>query len=112
VDVRGAGSARRHAWVATTEKRPRRIARFDFERGEARAWTPPAGQHVSEPVVAPRAGGEGECDGWVLALVYDERTATSYVAVIDAAHPEDGPVAQVHFDHHVPLTLHGAWVAG
>ena len=110
VDVRGAGSPRRYAWVATTEKRPRSIARFDFERGDAVLWTPPPGQHVSEPVFAPRPGGDGECDGWILVLVYEERAHTSHIAVLDAARPEHGPLAQAHFDHHVPLTLHGTWV--
>src|SRR5262249_31617692 len=75
--VRGAGSRRRYAWLATTEKRPRSIARFDFERGDAALWTPPPGQHVSEPVFAPRPGGAGECDGWLLVLVYDERAHVS-----------------------------------
>jgi carotenoid cleavage dioxygenase-like enzyme len=112
IDPRGAGSVHRYAWVSTSEKQPRSIARFDFERGEAVSWTPPVGQHVSEPVFAPRAGADGECDGWVLVLVYDERTHTSHVAVLDAARPEAGPIAQAHFDHHVPLTLHGAWVGG
>jgi all-trans-8'-apo-beta-carotenal 15,15'-oxygenase len=112
IDARGAGSVRRHAWLATTEKQPRSIARFDFERVEAVQWAPPAGQHVSEPVFAPRLGAAGECNGWVLVLVYDERTHTSHVAVLDAERPDQGPIAQAHFDHHVPLTLHGAWVAG
>ena len=112
VDVRGAGSQRRYAWVATTEKRPRSVARIDLVRGEAAVWTPPIGQHVSEPIFAPRPGGEGECDGWTLVLVYDERAHASHVAVLEAARPEEGPLATAHFDHHVPLTLHGTWVAG
>jgi carotenoid cleavage dioxygenase-like enzyme len=111
VDARGAGSPRRHAWVATTEKRPRRVARIDLESGAAAVWTPPLGEHVSEPIFTPRPAGDGECDGWTLVLVYDERAHASHVAVLDAAHPEDGPHATVHFDHHVPLTLHGTWVA-
>jgi all-trans-8'-apo-beta-carotenal 15,15'-oxygenase len=110
IDVRGAGAPRRYAWVATTEKRPRSVARIDLERGGAAVWTPPPGHHVSEPVLAPRATDDGECDGWTLALVYDERAHASHVAVLDAAHPEDGPVATAHFDHHVPLTLHGTWM--
>jgi all-trans-8'-apo-beta-carotenal 15,15'-oxygenase len=48
----------------------------------------------------------------VLVLVYDERVHASHVAVLDAARPEEGPLATAHFDHHVPLTLHGTWVAG
>ena len=110
IDVRGAGSPRRYAWVATTEKRPRSVARIDCEQGLAAVWTPPVGQHVSEPIFAPRPGGEGECDGWTLVLVYDERVHASHVAVLDSARPEEGPLATAHFDHHVPLTLHGTWV--
>jgi carotenoid cleavage dioxygenase len=65
---------------------------------------------VTEPIFAPRPGGERETDGWVLVLVFDEQRGTSHVAVLDAGAPGRGPLARVHFDHAVPLTLHGAWV--
>jgi all-trans-8'-apo-beta-carotenal 15,15'-oxygenase len=67
---------------------------------------------VAEPIFAPRPYGAAETDGWVLVLVYDENTQTSHVAVLDAAAPEAGPVGSAGFDHHVPITLHGTWVAG
>ena len=66
---------------------------------------------MSEPVFAPRPGGSGETDGWVLVLVYDEGTQTSHVAMLDAGAPDAGPIGRAHFDHHVPVTLHGAWAA-
>jgi all-trans-8'-apo-beta-carotenal 15,15'-oxygenase len=112
VDSRGEGAERRHVWLtANGGASPRGIARFDLERAQAALWSPPRGQHVSEPVFAPRRGGEGETDGWVLVLVYDDGTRSSHVAVLDASAPERGPLARVHFDHAVPLTLHGTWVA-
>ena len=111
IDVRGAGGPRRFVWLTVTEGPACGIARLDVERAEARRWTPPAGQHVGEPVFAPRPGGSGETDGWVLVLVYDEATQTSHVAVLDAEAPEAGPLGRAHFDHHVPVTLHGAWAA-
>ena len=110
VDSRGEGSVRRYVWLTSTESRSRRIVRFDLERAVAAAWIPPQGQHVSEPIFAPRSGGAAETDGWTLVLVYDEHTDTSHVAVLDASAPERGPLARVHFDHPVPLTLHGSWV--
>ncbi len=111
IDGRGAGGPRRFAWLTVTAGGAPGIARLDLERAEATTWHPPPGHHPSEPVFAPRPGGGDETDGWVLVLVYDERTETSHVAVLDAAAPEAGPVGRAHFDHHVPVTLHGAWVA-
>ncbi len=64
-----------------------------------------------EPVFAPPRFGNAETDGWVLVLVYDERSETSHVAVLEANAPEREPLARAHFDHAVPLTLHGTWVA-
>jgi all-trans-8'-apo-beta-carotenal 15,15'-oxygenase len=111
IDGRGAGAARRFVWVTATAEDAHGIARLDLESGETARWVPPAGQHPSEPVFAPRPGGTGETDGWVLALVYDENTRTSHVAVLDAEALEAGPIGRAHFDHHVPVTLHGTWVA-
>jgi len=112
VDSRGEGTERRYVWLtANGGANPRSIARFDLHRAEAALWTPPRGQHVTEPIFAPRPGGERETDGWVLVLVYDDDAGSSHVAVLDASAPERGPLARVHFDHAVPLTLHGTWVA-
>jgi len=111
IDSRGAGGPRRCVWLTTTEGGARGIARLDVERAEARTWLPPDGHHVSEPVFAPRPGCRGEGEGWLLVLVYDEGTRTSHVAVLDAQTPDAGPVGRAHFDHAVPVTLHGTWVA-
>jgi carotenoid cleavage dioxygenase-like enzyme len=111
IDGRGAGGPRRFVWLTVTAGGGPGIARLDLERAEATTWRPPSGHHPSEAVFAPRPGGSGETDGWVLVLVYDEHTETSHVAVLDAAAPDAGPVGRAHFDHHVPVTLHGAWVA-
>jgi all-trans-8'-apo-beta-carotenal 15,15'-oxygenase len=111
IDGRGAGAPRRFVWLTVTDGPAHGIARLDVERAETRRWLPPAGQHPSEPVFAARPGGDGETDGWVLVLVYDERSQTSHVAVLDAEAPEAGPIGRAHFDHHVPVTLHGTWVS-
>lgn len=110
IDARGAGAPRRFVWLTVSEGAARGIARLDLERGEVRRWLP-EGQHPSEPVFAPRPGGAGETEGFVLVLVFDERSGTSHVAVLDADAPEAGPIGRAHFGHPVPVTLHGTWVA-
>lgn len=113
IDERGEGAERRYVWLtANAGASPRSIARVDLHRAESRVWTPPRGQHVTEPIFAPRRGGsDAETDGFVLVLVYDENTGTSHVAVLDADAPERGPLARAHFDHAVPLTLHGTFAS-
>ena len=34
----------------------------------------------------------------------------AFVAVVDASRFEEGTVAKMHFEHHVPLGFHGVWV--
>jgi all-trans-8'-apo-beta-carotenal 15,15'-oxygenase len=111
VDSRGEGSARRYVWVVSEGAGERSIVRCDLERATTARWVAPRGSQLSEPIFAPRPGTSGEIDGWVLVLVYDERAEASHVAVLDASAPERGPLARVHFDHPVPLTLHGSYVA-
>jgi all-trans-8'-apo-beta-carotenal 15,15'-oxygenase len=111
VDARGAGGPRRTVWLTVTASGAPAVARLDAERSETAVWLPPRGQTPSEPVFAPRPGGDGETDGWALVLVYDEAARASHVAVLDAAAPDAGPVARAHFDHPIAVTLHGTWVA-
>jgi len=111
IDGRGAGGPRRFVWLTVTDGAAHGIARLDLERGELASWTPRPGQHASEPIFAPRPGASGETDGFVLTLVYDERTETSHVAVLDAEAPDAGPLGCAHFDHPIPVTLHGVWAA-
>ena len=110
VDSRGEGSARRYVWAASAEAGATAILRCDLERAQAATWFAPPGQQVSEPIFAPRRDRITETDGWTLVLVYDEGSETSHVAVLDANAPSLGPLARVHFDHAVPLTLHGTFV--
>jgi all-trans-8'-apo-beta-carotenal 15,15'-oxygenase len=46
----------------------------------------------------------------LLSLVYDAGSHTSFVAVVDSRRFEQGTVAKMHFEHHVPLGFHGVWV--
>ena len=78
--------------------------------GRVQRWRAEVDEAVSEPVFVPRPDGTAEDDGWVLTLVPDGRVDASYLAVLDAARLEAGPIARVWFDHAVPITFHGSWL--
>ena len=81
----------------------RRVVLADRDPASLRAFAAEMGDNTfpSEAVVTP--------EGWVLSLVYDGSADASYVAVVDGARPEDGPVARLWFDHAIPFLFHGAW---
>lgn len=112
------GRAYRYSYVAAhaAQSAPRGlqdcVAKVDVTTGAATELRFGDGQYTSEPVFVPRDGSTAEDDGYLLALVYDAARDTSHVAVVDARDLEAGPVARVHFDHHVPFTFHGNWQPG
>lgn len=85
------------------------LTRWDFQRERATRFQFDAGQFPGEPVFVPKSHAYLEEDGYVLSLVYDARLHRSHLALLDAAHMDAGPMARVHFEHHIPLTLHGIW---
>jgi carotenoid cleavage dioxygenase len=64
---------------------------------------------VSEPVFVAKSGSAGEGEGYLLATVFDEARNASHLAVLDAQHVEDGPIARADLDHRVPMGFHGSW---
>ncbi len=65
-----------------------------------------------EPVFAPRpteTADAAEDDGAVLSVVYDNRTAVSFLLVLDAATFTE--LARCMLPHGVPAGLHGMWWA-
>lgn len=115
VSPRTTTKAHRFAWLASHGQDTRqmfdRLTRLDCETGEVQTCSLGEGTYPSEPVFVPDPTGDGENAGWVLSLVYDANTHRSYVAVIDGRRFGEGPVAEAHFDHHIPLTFHGGFVA-
>jgi all-trans-8'-apo-beta-carotenal 15,15'-oxygenase len=104
IHAKDAGNEHDHTWLLRYDETaglPPTLTRFE---AKTRKWRDvPLGSHSvpSEAVVVPQ--------GWVLSLVYDGGRDASYVAVIDGARPEDGPVARLWFDHAIPFPFHGAW---
>ena len=92
------------------------LACVDTEGGQTTAFHFGDGHYVSEPVFVPDSAHpidpeSSEDHGWLIAEVLEGRSGTSFLAVFDAAHIADGPLAKVRLNHHLPLSFHGWWEA-
>lgn len=92
------------------------LARIDTDTGNSTAFHFGQGHYVGEPVFVPDPdrptdGASLEDRGCLIADVLDGHAGTSFLAVFDAAHIADGPVAKVHLRHHLPFSCHGWWEA-
>jgi len=57
----------------------------------------------------PRQGG-GTDEGWLLVESLDGRAGVSSLLVFDAGQVASGPIAEATLQHHMPFSVHGAWV--
>ena len=91
------------------------VIKFDLAEGTAHAQPQihqlGESRYCGEPVFAPRPGGIGEDDGWLLIFVHDECTNQSELLILDAQNLEAAPVARVLIPQRVPYGFHGAWVS-
>ena len=79
-----------------------RVRRFDY------------GPQVvaEEHIVVPKPDTNGELDAWLLGTSYDVRRRATVLSLFDAAHIEDGPLAQAVLPSMLPLGFHGNFTAG
>lgn len=105
IDQNRAGTNVDAIWITSDDARCC-VARVNPRSGETRAWQLDEGHRPSEAVLVAAPQGPG----WALTLVYDANRHQSYVAVLDAEHPEAGPVAKAFIGHPVPITFHGIFV--
>ena len=84
---------------------------LDTQTGRARRFD--YGDHavVEEHIVVPKPGKTGELDAWLLGTTFDARRQVTVLNVLDAAHVEDGPVAQAVLPYALPLGFHGNFTA-
>ncbi len=109
------GAPSRFAYLPRFAKHPRLqfegLRKIDHEGTERvdHRWGP--GRFGSEPAFVPRPGAVDEDDGWVVALVHDEREARSELCVLEAQDFGAAPVARVLLPR-VPVGFHTRWVPG
>ena len=89
----------------------RGVQMLDMHTGRARRYD--YGTHVvaEEHVIVPKPGKTGELDAWLLGTTFDARRQATVLNLLDAAHIEDGPIAQAVLPYTLPLGFHGNFTA-
>lgn len=86
------------------------IMKYDNETGVTQAFKYGPDRHGGEAVFAPKVGGSGEDDGYLVCFVHDEAANQSECLIIDAQHLAAGPVAAIIMPFRVPYGFHAGWV--
>ena len=115
-DGRFAGRARRYTVHATGagDGGPlfNGLATHDWKTGRQDAFSFGTGHLVEEAVFVARPGGSAELDGWLLAPSVNLAARATELHAFDARHVAAGPVVTWRMDRALPVSLHGAFVAG
>ncbi len=83
------------------------IAAIDTERGRRDVHRYGADIMAEEHVFVPKPGSRKPGEGWLIGGLLDHRRGRSGIAVLDAEHVADGPLAQAWLPYTVPLGFHG-----
>lgn len=90
------------------------IVRINMDSGNEDVYHFGVGYYCSEPIFVPKRNtiydfSQEREPGYLLTEVYNGYTQKTFLAIFDAEHIDDGPIAQVHLHHHVPISFHGSW---
>jgi all-trans-8'-apo-beta-carotenal 15,15'-oxygenase len=106
--------ARRHRKLALLSSAPRNrtlildtVNLVDTDSGKAQSFQFAAGWQAEEHVLVPRRNARSETDGYLVGVVQDSQRGESLMAVFDAAHVSDGPLALARLPYRTPLCFHG-----
>jgi carotenoid cleavage dioxygenase len=83
----------------------------DTQGGGVRRFDYGVHMAVEEHVMVPKPGRRGELDAWLLGTTFDSRAQATVLNLLDAAHIEDGPIAQATLPYVLPLGFHGNFTA-
>jgi len=87
------------------------VQMLDTQTGRTRRYDYGEQAVVEEHIVVPKPGKTGELDAWLLGTTFDARRQLTVLNLLDAAHLEDGPVAQAVLPYALPLGFHGNFTA-
>jgi all-trans-8'-apo-beta-carotenal 15,15'-oxygenase len=100
----GASANRNHALLHGVQM-------LDLQSGRTRRFDYGEQVVVEEHIHVPKSGKTGELDAWLLGTTFDARRQRTVLNVLDAAHLEDGPIAQAVLPYMLPLGFHGNFTA-
>lgn len=122
IDDRYATQAYRHGWmlVFDTDKPfngpggafmaiPNTLGHIDFTTGKEKTWFAGPECALQEPCFIPRNATAPEGDGYIVLLVDNHVTNYSGLAVFDAQHIDEGPIASAKLPVRLRQGLHGNW---
>ena len=89
------------------------LSRVDMATHTMDRWWVGPDTACQEPQFVPRRAGAPEGDGWLMAVLtrFDGSGYQSELAILDAQHIADGPVARVRAPMRLRNAIHGNWVA-
>ena len=85
----------------------RRVVKRDLEAATSESFDYGPGVIAEEHVFVPRRVPRSEDDGWLVGAFLDYTRGLTGIAVFDAGHVADGPVARAWLDYPLPLAFHG-----
>lgn len=90
---------------------PNAVARVDLATGAAERYDFGLDTIVGEPILARPPGASVDSDGagWLLVEITAIGRNVGGLAILDAEHLADGPVAIAWLPHHLPISFHGDW---
>ena len=112
--INGRHAGRRHRYSYNARCAPGLFAfdgiiKHDLDTGTEEVVEFPEGTFVSETVMAPRDGSQGEDDGYLLTFSSDVNNDLSECLVFDATRPSDGPVARIRLPERICSGTHATW---
>ncbi len=118
IDNRLLGKPNRYAYVSTMVDEERgsiqhghRVVKLDFVTGTTEHHHFGVSRYVCAPTYVPRcAEAEDEDDGYLLAIVYERRSDSSELVILNAKSPGDDPLASVALPVRVPFGFHSYWI--
>jgi carotenoid cleavage dioxygenase-like enzyme len=88
------------------------IVKYDRQGGPNQAHDFGQWHWPSEPVFVPRAADADEDDGFVLNVVYDGTSDSSYLSILDARNMAGEPLAKCTLKERIPMGFHGNFAQG
>ena len=85
------------------------ILKYDRETGACTSIELGRGCMGGEAVFVPSAGAGSEDDGYLMTYVYDARSDSSRLVIMDAATMDNTPVASIELPR-IPNGFHGNWI--